>query len=105
MNVPKPKKKSHNSTLLKHNNKNKRNKTIEKIRKNHKTQLENGEPKLAVPYGLTSSAEESDSKNVSYTYTLWVGSNVTETFSLSLVSPKNTSFFKAMTQAADLDPR
>ncbi|XP_018798119.1 PREDICTED: uncharacterized protein CG3556 isoform X2 [Bactrocera latifrons] len=66
---------------------------------------ENSDPTSAVPYGLTSSAEESDSKNVSYTYTLWVGSNVTETFSLSLVSPKNTSFFKAMTQAADLDPR
>ncbi|XP_023166977.2 uncharacterized protein CG3556 [Drosophila hydei] len=66
---------------------------------------ENGEPKLALPFGLSSSAEESDSKNISYTYTLWVGSNVTEAFSLSLVSPKNTSFFKAMTQAAELDPR
>ncbi|XP_017114179.1 uncharacterized protein CG3556 [Drosophila elegans] len=66
---------------------------------------ENGEPKLAVPFGLSSSAEESDAKNISYTYTLWVGSNVTEAFSLSLVSPKNTSFFKAMTQAAEMDPR
>ncbi|EDW00025.1 uncharacterized protein CG3556 [Drosophila grimshawi] len=66
---------------------------------------ENGEPKLALPFGLSSSAEESDSKNISYTYTLWVGSNVTEAFSLSLISPKNTSFFKAMTQAADMDPR
>ncbi|EDW86318.2 uncharacterized protein Dwil_GK15758 [Drosophila willistoni] len=66
---------------------------------------ENGEPKLAVPFGLSSSAEESDAKNISYTYTLWVGSNVTEDFSLSLVSPKNTSFFKAMTQAAEMDPR
>lgn len=37
-------------------------------------------------------------------YTLWVGSNVTEAFSLSLVSPKNTTFFRAMTQAADMDP-
>ncbi|XP_034480298.1 uncharacterized protein CG3556, partial [Drosophila innubila] len=66
---------------------------------------ENGEPKLALPFGLSSSAEESDAKNISYTYTLWVGSNVTEAFSLSLVSPKNTSFFKAMTQAAEMDPR
>ncbi|KAH8274644.1 hypothetical protein KR026_000279 [Drosophila bipectinata] len=66
---------------------------------------ENGEPKLALPFGLTFSAEESDGKNISYTYTLWVGSNVTEAFSLSLVSPKNTSFFKAMTQAAEMDPR
>ncbi|EDW62679.2 uncharacterized protein Dvir_GJ16962 [Drosophila virilis] len=66
---------------------------------------ENGEPKLALPFGLSSSAEESDTKNISYTYTLWVGSNVTEAFSLSLISPKNTSFFKAMTQAAEMDPR
>ncbi|XP_028900140.2 uncharacterized protein CG3556 isoform X2 [Zeugodacus cucurbitae] len=66
---------------------------------------ENSDQASAVPYGLTSSAEESDSRNVSYTYTLWVGSNVTESYSLSLVSPKNTSFFKAMTQAADLDQR
>uniref|UniRef100_A0A1B0FJY2 Uncharacterized protein n=1 Tax=Glossina morsitans morsitans TaxID=37546 RepID=A0A1B0FJY2_GLOMM len=75
------------------------------IRENSDLASENGEQKLAVPYGLTSSVEESDSKNVSYTYTLWVGSNVTESFSLSLISPRNTSFFKAMTQAAEMDPR
>lgn len=74
------------------------------IRENSDSVSENGEPKLAVPFGLTS-AEESDAKNVSYTYTLWVGSNVTEAFTLSLVSPKNTSFFKAMTQAAEIDTR
>lgn len=38
-------------------------------------------------------------------YTLWVGTNVTEVFSLTLVSPKNTTFFRAMTQAAEIDPR
>ncbi|KAM7350656.1 uncharacterized protein CG3556 isoform 1-T2 [Cochliomyia hominivorax] len=75
------------------------------IRENSDPSSENGEQKLAVPYGLTTSAEESDSKNVSYTYTLWVGSNVTEAISLSLVSPKNTTFFKAMTQAAEMDSR
>ncbi|TMW54174.1 hypothetical protein DOY81_000758 [Sarcophaga bullata] len=75
------------------------------IRENSDPSSENGEQKLAVPYGLTTSAEESDSKNVSYTYTLWVGSNVTEAISLSLVSPKNTTFFKAMTQAAEIDSR
>lgn len=66
---------------------------------------ENGEPKLAYPVGLTSSVEQSEGNNISYTYTLWVGTNVTEAFSLSLVSPKNTSFFRAMTQAAEIDPR
>lgn len=75
------------------------------IRENNDPTSENGDQKLAVPYGLTTSAEESDSRNVSYTYTLWVGSNVTDAFSLSLVSPKNTSFFKAMTQAAEMDSR
>lgn len=67
---------------------------------------ENGEPKIAQPYGLpSSSAEDTEQKNVSYSYTLWLESNITETIVLHLVSPKNTSFFKAMTQAADLDPR
>uniref|UniRef100_T1PCK4 Eukaryotic cobalamin-binding protein n=1 Tax=Musca domestica TaxID=7370 RepID=T1PCK4_MUSDO len=76
------------------------------IRENSDTASENGEQKLALPYGLTgSSAEESDSKNVSYTYTLWVGTNVSQILTLNMVSPKNTSFFKAMTQAAEIDPR
>jgi gastric intrinsic factor len=52
-----------------------------------------------------SSNEDTELKNVSYTYTLWLESNITENFSLQLVSPKNTSFFKAMTQAADQDSR
>ncbi|XP_055373396.1 uncharacterized protein CG3556 [Condylostylus longicornis] len=75
------------------------------IRESSDTPSENGEPKLAVPYGLTSSAEESESRNVTYTYTLWVGSNVTASYSLTLTSPKNTTFFRAMTQAAECDPR
>ncbi|XP_059621312.1 uncharacterized protein CG3556 [Phlebotomus argentipes] len=67
---------------------------------------ENGESKIATLLGVPgTSVEESEVKNVSYTYTLWVGSNVTDTFSLSLVSSKNTSFFRAMTQAAELDSR
>lgn len=66
---------------------------------------ENGETKLAAPVGLTSSAEENEAKNVSYSYTLWVGTNVTEVITMTLTSPKNTSFFKAMTQAAEIDSR
>ncbi|GAB0088126.1 Uncharacterized protein CG3556 [Sergentomyia squamirostris] len=68
---------------------------------------ENGDFKIAHlgTLGVIPSVEDPDAKNVSYTYTLWVGSNVTEAFSLSLVSPKNTSFFRAMTQAADMDSR
>lgn len=69
---------------------------------------ENGnenELKLAAPIGLTASAEDNEGKNVTYSYTLWVGSNVTDIFSLVLTSPKNTSFFRAMMQAADYDQR
>ncbi|XP_058835586.1 uncharacterized protein CG3556 isoform X2 [Topomyia yanbarensis] len=66
---------------------------------------ENGEPKLAVPVGLTSSVEEAEPRNVSYTYTLWVGTNETEEYSLDLTSPKNTTFFRAMKQAAEIDSR
>uniref|UniRef100_A0A336N887 CSON008769 protein n=1 Tax=Culicoides sonorensis TaxID=179676 RepID=A0A336N887_CULSO len=66
---------------------------------------ENGETKLAAPVGLTSSAEENEAKNVSYSYTLWVGTNVTEVITMTLTSPKNTSFFKAMIQAAEIDSR
>lgn len=73
------------------------------LRENSDSIAENGEPKLAAPVGLTSSAEESEPKNVSYTYTLWLGTNVTDSYSLLLTSSKNTSFFKAMKQASDQD--
>lgn len=67
---------------------------------------ENGDQKIAQPVGLpSSSAEDTEQKNVTYSYTLWLESNITEIYSLNLVSPKNTSFFKAMTQAADQDSR
>uniref|UniRef100_A0A182NN82 Uncharacterized protein n=1 Tax=Anopheles dirus TaxID=7168 RepID=A0A182NN82_9DIPT len=67
---------------------------------------ENGEPKLAAPVGLgISPVEELEPRNVSYTYTLWVGTNETEEYFLDLTSPKNTTFFRAMKQAAEIDPR
>lgn len=62
--------------------------------------------KIAQPVGLTAtSAEDTEQKNVTYSYTLWFESNITEVYSLQIVSPKNTSFFKAMAQAADQDSR
>ncbi|XP_062553955.1 uncharacterized protein CG3556 [Armigeres subalbatus] len=66
---------------------------------------ENGDQKLAAPVGLTSSVEEAEPKNVSYTYTLWVDTNVTQEYSLDLTSPKNTTFFQAMKQAKEIDPK
>lgn len=34
---------------------------------------DNGDSKLASPVGLVASAEENEAKNVSYSYTLWLG--------------------------------
>ncbi|XP_055532302.1 uncharacterized protein CG3556 [Wyeomyia smithii] len=75
------------------------------IRESNDNVYENGEPKLADPVRLTSSVEEAEPRNVSYTYTLWVGTDETEEYSLDLTSPKNTTFFWAMRQAARIDPR
>ncbi|CAO1441588.1 unnamed protein product [Diamesa serratosioi] len=66
---------------------------------------ENGDYKLSQLVGFTPTSEETEQKNVSYTYTLWLESNITEIFTMTLNSTKNTSFFKAMTQAADQDSR
>lgn len=67
---------------------------------------ENGNEKIAPIPGLPStSAEDTEQKNISFSYTLWLESNITEIYSLQLVTPKNTSFFRAMTQAADQDSR
>ncbi|XP_055620873.1 uncharacterized protein CG3556 isoform X2 [Toxorhynchites rutilus septentrionalis] len=75
------------------------------IRESNDNAYENGEPKLAAPVGLISSVEEAEPRNVTYTYTLWVGTNETEEYSLDLTSPKNTTFFRAMKQAAEIDSR
>ncbi|CAO1424927.1 unnamed protein product [Diamesa hyperborea] len=66
---------------------------------------ENGDYKLSQLVGLVVLSEDTEQKNVSYTYTLWLESNITEIFTMTLNSTKNTSFFKAMTQAADQDSR
>uniref|UniRef100_A0A1I8NA23 DUF4430 domain-containing protein n=1 Tax=Musca domestica TaxID=7370 RepID=A0A1I8NA23_MUSDO len=49
--------------------------------------------------------EVSNCDNVSYTYTIWIGSSVSQEFNIALTSPKNTNFFEAMNQAAKIDPR
>lgn len=60
---------------------------------------------MAAPVGLPSSAEDTEAKNITFSYTLWVGTNVTEEYDLDLTSSKNTSFFRAMQQAAEQNPR
>ncbi|KAJ8982204.1 hypothetical protein NQ317_013506 [Molorchus minor] len=48
---------------------------------------------------------DSDIRNVTITYTLWVGSNVTENATISITAPRNTSFYSIMQTAMDMDPR
>lgn len=63
---------------------------------------ENGNEKIALPVGLLPAVnEEADMKNVSFSYTLWLESNISEIHSIHMVAQKNTSFFRAMTMAAE----
>lgn len=41
---------------------------------------------------------------VNVSYTLWVGSNVNETYSLIVTAPKNETFYEVMLLAADMSP-
>lgn len=58
--------------------------------------------------GLTKSlsvhGNDSEIRNVTITYTLWVGSNVTENCTIAITAPRNTSFYSIMQTAMDLDP-
>lgn len=40
---------------------------------------------------------------IQFTYTLWVGQNRTEVYSLNMKIPVNTSFYEAMLMAAEMD--
>ncbi|KAL0867531.1 hypothetical protein ABMA27_008308 [Loxostege sticticalis] len=62
-----------------------------------------GSLKLAYQSGQTSN--DSDARNVSFTYTLWLGTNVTENFTLHMVAPRNISFYHVMQMAADQNPK
>ncbi|XP_012135811.2 uncharacterized protein CG3556 [Megachile rotundata] len=41
---------------------------------------------------------------VNVSYTLWVGSNVNETYSLTITAPKNETFYEVMLTAAEMSP-
>ena len=41
---------------------------------------------------------------VNVSYTLWVGSNVNETYSLTVTAPKNETFYEVMLLAAEMSP-
>ncbi|CAG9862419.1 unnamed protein product [Phyllotreta striolata] len=59
--------------------------------------------------GLTKSfsnhGNDSEIRNVTVTYTLWVGSNVTENATISVTAPRNTSFYNVMQLASETDQR
>lgn len=54
---------------------------------------------------LSSHLNDSEIRNVTITYTLWVGSNITENLTISITAPRNTSFYNIMQMAMDMDPR
>lgn len=41
---------------------------------------------------------------VNVSYTLWVGSNVNETYNLTVIAPKNETFYEVMLLAAEMSP-
>ncbi|XP_075156991.1 uncharacterized protein CG3556-like [Haematobia irritans] len=56
-------------------------------------------------FGPHAEASLDTDQHVSYTYSIWVGSNISEEFMLPLRSPENTTFYQAMIQAATMDSR
>ncbi|CAG4934102.1 unnamed protein product [Colias eurytheme] len=63
-----------------------------------------GDGNLKVAY-QTHSGNDSDARNVSFTYTLWLGTNVTENYTLYMVTPRNVSFYHVMQMAAEQEPK
>ncbi|XP_044763451.1 uncharacterized protein CG3556 [Coccinella septempunctata] len=53
---------------------------------------------------LSSHGNDSEIRNVTVTYTLWVGSNITENSTISIMAPRNTSFYNVMQMAMEQDP-
>lgn len=53
---------------------------------------------------LSNHGNDSEIRNVTVTYTLWVGTNITENATISVTAPRNTSFYNIMQLAMELDP-
>lgn len=54
---------------------------------------------------LSYHGNDSDIRNITITYTLWVGTNVTENYTIVLVAPRNSSFYTVMQTAMEMDPK
>jgi len=55
--------------------------------------------------GTISSGSSKEEDSVLVTYTLWVGTNVTENFTINVMARRNSSFYHVMQIAAEQDPR
>jgi gastric intrinsic factor len=55
--------------------------------------------------GTTSPGNPKDEDSVIVTYTLWVGTNVTENFTINVIALRNSSFYHVMQIAAEQDQR
>ncbi|XP_013188312.2 uncharacterized protein CG3556 [Amyelois transitella] len=64
-----------------------------------------GDGSLKLAYHQSHTSNDSDARNVSFTYTLWLGTNVTENFTLHMVAPRNVSFYHVMQMAAEQNPK
>ncbi|XP_045539092.1 uncharacterized protein CG3556 [Papilio machaon] len=64
-----------------------------------------GDGSLKLAYQSGHNHNDSDARNVSFTYTLWLGTNVTENYTLYMVAPRNISFYHVMQMAAEQDPK
>ncbi|CAH0758884.1 unnamed protein product [Diatraea saccharalis] len=64
-----------------------------------------GDGSLKLAYQSGQTANDSEARNVSFTYTLWLGTNVTENYTLHMVAPRNISFYHVMQMAAEQNPK
>ncbi|XP_060533021.1 uncharacterized protein CG3556 isoform X2 [Cylas formicarius] len=70
----------------------------------HDSDYENNVEIDGLTKSLSSHGNDSEIRNVTVTYTLWVGSNVTENCTTTITAPRNTSFYTIMQMAMDMDP-
>ncbi|XP_050314307.1 uncharacterized protein CG3556 isoform X2 [Anthonomus grandis grandis] len=69
----------------------------------HDADYENNVEIEGLTKSLSSHGNDSEIRNVTITYTLWIGSNVTENCTISITAPRNTSFYTIMQMAMDMD--
>ncbi|XP_050667132.1 uncharacterized protein CG3556 isoform X2 [Leptidea sinapis] len=78
----------------------------DKLLDNRHEPFENGgDGNLKVSYQAGHASNDSDARNVSFTYTLWLGTNVTENYTLYMIAPRNVSFYHVMQMAAEQEPK